>query len=605
MNTLFYSFTIGMLLTIIVIFLVYFLKKINKSQLQQVFSVNLILLITTCIFIFLQMQLSDKLDIAPIYFAYFYYIGIVFFPVSLYFTVDIFIHTKISFKPKHLLLFIIPLICLIGLWTNEKTSLFFSYYDLSLNKCEFGPLFILNEVYSYTLYLISIFKLVNYFRKNSGLFTQQLNLFLVGILFPFTLNLLGALKIIEITVYVAPISSTISIICFTLALFKFQLSDTLPIALTKIVNRISDGYIVLNEKNVITDYNLPFLQIFEIEEKSLDSMHLFDLLSLENFKGLDESTIISALKSVRESNETLIFEREFENLKKFLRIEINNLKTNDMFIGSLILIKDITEHHRDLEIIKSNQTMLIEKERLASLGEMISGVAHNLKTPIFSIIGATEGLTDLVNEYKSSIDDPTVTVEDHKDIAQDMTNWIEKLKEYTSYMSDIITAIRGQAASFNENTFETFTIDELIKRVNILMKHELQQALVTLNISYNLTKEINLHGNINSLIQIVNNLISNAIQSYQGEPNNSIDLNIENTDTLLKITIKDHGVGINPDIKERLFKEIITTKGKDGTGLGLFISYSNIKTQFGGDLTFESELGKGTSFEITLPIQAN
>jgi signal transduction histidine kinase len=276
-----------------------------------------------------------------------------------------------------------------------------------------------------------------------------------------------------------------------------------------------------------------------------------------------------------------------------------------MFIGGLILVKDITEHHKDLEIIKSNQNMLIEKERLASLGQMISGVAHNLKTPIFSITGAAEGLTDLVNEYKSSINDPTVTIEDHLDIAHDMSVWIEKIKDYTSYMSDIITAIRGQAASFTENTFEAFTMDELIKRVEILMKHELQQALVTLNISYNLTKEINLHGNINSLIQIVNNLISNAIQSYQGEPNNSIDLNIENTDTLLKITIKDHGVGINPDIKERLFKEIITTKGKDGTGLGLFISYSNIKTQFGGDLTFESELGKGTSFEITLPIQAD
>jgi signal transduction histidine kinase len=343
------------------------------------------------------MQLSDTLNIEPIYFSYFYYIGIVFFPVSLYFTVEIFVHTKINFKFKHLFLFVIPLICLVGLWTNEKTNLFFTHYDVTLNNCTFGPLFIINEIYSYLLYIISIIKLVNFFRKNSGLYTQQLNLFVIGILFPFVLNLLGALKIIEVTVYIAPISSAVSVICFTLALFKFQLSDTLPIALTKIVNRISDGYIVLNEKNIITDYNIPFFQIFDIEDQNIDSLHLFDLLALENFKGLDESTLISALKAVRESNETLIFEREFKTIHKFLRLEINNIKSNDMFIGSLLLIKDITEHHKDLEIIKSNQNMLIEKERLASLGQMISGVAHNLKTPIFSIAGATEGLTDLVN----------------------------------------------------------------------------------------------------------------------------------------------------------------------------------------------------------------
>jgi signal transduction histidine kinase len=524
----------------------------------------------------------------------------------MYFTVQIFIHTKINFKPKHLLLFVIPLVSLFGLWTNEKTNLFFTNYDINLNQCKFGPLFIINEIYSYLLYLVSIIDLIKFFRKNSGLFKEQLNLFLIGILFPFILNLLGVLKIIDVTVYIAPISSAVTIICFTLSLFKFKFSETLPIALTKIVNRLSDGYIVLNDKNIITDHNEPFEKLFDIEEIEIDSTHIFDLLSLKNFEGLEEATLISALKAVRESNETLVLEKEFVNIKKFFRLEINNLKSDEIFIGTLILVKDVTEHHKDLEIIKSNQNILMEKERLASLGQIISGVAHNLKTPLFSIAGATEGLSDLIEEYRTSIDDPEVTLDDHRAIAQDMDDWINKIKEYTSYMSDIITAIRGQAASFTEDTYETFTIDELLKRVNIIMKHELQQALITLNIDYNLSKEINLHGNINSLIQIINNLISNAIQSYKGEPYKTVDLSIEDIDeNTLKITITDYGCGIAPEVKDRLFKEIITTKGREGTGLGLFISYSNLKTQFNGNLSFESEQGKGTSFEITLPIIKN
>ena len=605
MNTLFYSFTIGSLLVVILLFLYYFLLKIKVTQLQQIFSVNMILLITTCTFIFLQMQLSSVLNIKPIYFAYFYYIGILFFPISLFFTVKIFVQTKITFKKRYLLLFIVPLISLFSLWTNEKFHLFFKVYDITLNNCQFGPMFLINETYSYILYFISVVILINFFIKNYELFSQELNLFLVGIIFPLFLNLLGTLKLIEVTIYITPISYAISTICFTLALFKFQLLDTVPIALTKVVEKMSDGYLVLNDKNIIIDYNSSFLKIFEIEDENINSLHIFDLLKLDNFKPLQETTIINGLKAVRGSNETLVFEKEFSYINKFLKIEVSNLKSNNLFIGSLLLFKDFTEHHKDVEIIKNNTNMLIEKERLASLGQMISGITHNLKTPVFSIVGATEGLTDLINEYKTSIDDSSVTSKDHKDIAKDMENWNNKIKDYTSYMSDIINAIRGQAATFTENTYETFTIDELMKKVNILMKHELQQYLITLNITYNLNREINLHGNINSLIQILNNLISNAIQRYNGIPNQSIDMNLENTEKELIITIEDHGMGIPPEIKDRLFKEIITSKGKNGTGLGLFISYSNLKTQFNGNLSFESEVGKGTTFKITLPILPN
>ena len=83
MNTLFYSFTIGSLLAVIVVFLFYFLLKMKTTQLQQIFSVNMILLITTCVYVFLQMQLSEFFNIPPVIFAKFYYIGIVLFPISL------------------------------------------------------------------------------------------------------------------------------------------------------------------------------------------------------------------------------------------------------------------------------------------------------------------------------------------------------------------------------------------------------------------------------------------------------------------------------------------------------------------------------------------
>ena len=569
MNVLFYSFTVAVFLAIIILFLIYLLKAITKTQLQQIFAVNLILLIVAFLFMFLQIQFSGKFGIDPIYFDYYSYIGIVFLPVSIYFTSLIFTNTRIRFKAKYLLLFVIPVISLLLLWTNNAHHLFFKEYSIQLSESVFGPWFYIHQIYTYFLYGLSILHLVNYFKKNSGIFSQQINLIVTGTVFPFIVNLLGTLGIIKLTVYITPIALAISLICFAIALFKFQLLSALPVALSKIVNRISDGYIVLNDKNIVTDYNQPFKHIFSIDNTDIKQIHIFDLLAMEEFDGLDETTIIKALKAVVDSNETLIFEQEFTNIEKYLRLEINSIKSDGVFIGALILFKDLTQHHKDLEAIKSSQNMLIEKERLASLGQMIGGIAHNLKTPIFSISGASEGLTDLINEYKSSITDSTVTIEDHYAIAKDMEDWVDKIKNYTAYMSDVITAVRGQAVALTNDVDETFTIEELVKRVDILMKHELKSALVTLNINIQTDKTYEMHGNINSLVQVINNIISNAIQSYNGKPDQKIDFSIFKENKKVIITITDYGCGMSEEVQEKLFKEMITTKGKKRNWLRL------------------------------------
>lgn len=294
---------------------------------------------------------------------------------------------------------------------------------------------------------------------------------------------------------------------------------------------------------------------------------------------------------------------DITNLDNTLSADDLPITSNDE-IGDLTLqfnaIQNLTKKH--VQQIHANQDKMVEKERLASLGQMIGGIAHNLKTPIMSIAGAAEGLSDLTKEYNSSIDDPEVTSKDHHDIAHDMDTWIDKIKTHTAYMSDIITAVKGQAVTLSENESDNFTIEELIKRINILMKHELKNALIDLNIDVKIDSSLVLNGNVNSLVQVVNNLISNAIQSYNGKTNESIDLVVDKDNSSIVILVADHGCGMPNDVKDKLFKEMITTKGKNGTGLGLFMSYSTIRGHFNGNMTFESEINKGTTFKIALPI---
>ena len=279
------------------------------------------------------------------------------------------------------------------------------------------------------------------------------------------------------------------------------------------------------------------------------------------------------------------------------------LTSNDEF-GNLIIsynkIQKLTRHN--VEQLHDNQETLMERERLASLGQLIGGIAHNLKTPIMSISGATEGLTDLIKEYDSSIDDPEVNHEDHHEIAKDMATWIDKIKMHIEYMSDIITAVKGQAVTLANEEEISFTVEELLKRVDILMKHELKNAMIYLNISMKTDENTLIHGDVNSLVQVINNMISNSIQAYGGETERNIDLVVKKDSNHLIISIADYGSGMPKTVKDRLFKEMITTKGKNGTGLGLYMSYSTIRAHFNGNITVESEEGKGTTFYITLPL---
>lgn len=578
------------------------LKSTNRNQLSKVFSFNLINLLICLIGQMAQLVFSFKYNEKPIYFDYFVYIGTCFLPISVYFTGKVFTNTKIKPKKSYILLFIEPVIALLVLWTNDFHHLFFKSYSTNMNEIVTGSMHTINTIYSYILLFWGVLSMLKSSIKNSGLFSKQSMLFILGVSIPIVINLLGTFKIVSMTIYYTPISFTLTMLFCALAIFRFNFLSVTPIALQKIVDRISDSYIVLNDDGSITDFNQTFLTTFNIKDSKDLRGQNFETFLKENNLYLNFKKIKNALPKVKNSEKTVSFDLYIRKIEKHFHIEINSILSEGASLGTLILFKDVTQHIEDMQKIKDTQETLMEAERLSSLGQLIGGIAHNLKTPIMSIAGAAEGLTDLVKEYDSSIDDPEVNSQDHHDIAKDMNEWIVKIKEYTEYMSDIITAVKGQAVTLSETENVSFDIDELVKRVDILMKHELKNALVYLNVQMKAPKNTTIHGDVNSLVQVINNMISNSIQAYNGKPEQYIDLTLEKQKNNLIISVKDYGSGLPQKVKEKLFKEMITTKGKNGTGLGLYMSYSTIKAHFNGDITFESEENEGTTFNIILPL---
>lgn len=580
----------------LIIGLTFFIRKQKKGKLKNIFILILSSMLIWTTSLIMQIIFQNA-NIDPFLFEKFASFGAVPISVAILFLGITFPNPKKNIK-KYYWLLIIPILTIIMTITNDYHHLFIKEYSTIGAKNVYGEYFPIHSIYSYACICIGLINLIKHMSKNSGFFSRQCVMIIIGTLIPLIVNILATYSGLNLSVYVTPISYSIAVLFFAFAIFKFKFLSITPVALQKIVDRISDAYLVLNEENTITDFNQTYLDIFKEKEEKIRNKNIIKYLEEKN---INPDKYEKAFEKIKDSDETIKFEQKISTMNKYFMIEINTITQNGEFLGKLILIKDITQHKEDMLAIKRNQDMIIERERLASLGQMIGGIAHNLKTPIMSISGAVEGIGNLIKEYELSIDNPQVNSEDHHAIANDMFEWTEKIKNYLEYMSDVITAVKGQAVNFSEEQQFTFTISDLIKHVNILMKHELKNAIVYLNTDIQCSENTTIKGTLNSLVQVIDNMISNAIQAYEGVPEKNIDLIVKKQGKNVIISVKDYGPGLPEKVQEKLFKEMITTKGKNGTGLGLYMSYSNIKAHFSGDITVETQKGEGTTFNIILP----
>ena len=567
------SLVLLLLSTLILFVMLYSINKTNsRKKLVRYFSILIVLLLIWNLGLTLQLLLTERLGVSPIYFDFITYFGIVFVPVTLLLIAVTFIKPDFKLKNKHFSLLIVPIISLATLYTNDFHHLFYIKYSTVLNEIIYGPFLYLHLIYTYSLIAISLILLLRHSIKYSGAFSIQSLLFLSAIAIPVIINIAGMLNIFNgMDIYLTPISFAASFLLIAISIFKFDFLNINTIATQLIIKAISDSYIVLNRENEITLCNNSFLDNFSIKEDELLNHNIYDIKEIR--KEFSKDDLDLSFELIRTTKKKITTEKYFKRTDKYFSIDVSPILKNDSYIGTLIILKDVTEKEHDKLKIKANQDLLVEQERLASLGQMIGGIAHNLKTPIFSVSGGLEGLSDLIKEFDESIDDPEVTSDDMHDIAKDMREWISKLKEHISYMSDVITTVKGQTVTMSESQNSKFTIKELFDHVMILMQHELKEKLTTLNISNNVPYNASIFGNINSLVQVINNLISNAIEAYMltdKEKIINLSANYNEADKHIIISIQDFGPGLPEKVQQKVFKEMITTKGKYGTGLRAF-----------------------------------
>lgn len=577
------------------------LKMKRKQQIHYAFLMTTICILVWSIIRLIQKILYNTLDVFYPELESVMYISVALLPIFVLMIGVVFAKTRVQWNWKYLLLFIIPLISIVVALTNSLHHWFIVEYSFISTEFVYGPYYIIHELYSYGCILVGLWFLVYFSIKNSGFFSKQSLLIIIGTAVPLVVIILSTQKIVTMSVIYENISFSVTMLFFAIAIFKFQLMNVVPIALQKIVDLISDSYIVVNEELEIIDYNQTFIETFGDVVKIARRKHLLDVLGSASVTFSLEK-ISEGFEFAKKRHINSAFEEYISgpDIDKHFEIEIIPIYSTNKYLGSILLFKDVTEHKRHIEIIKRNQEVLMEQERMASLGQMIGGIAHNLKTPIMSLSGGIEALHDLVTEYRESLTDPQVKQEDHIEIAKEMEEWLNKMKPYCRYMSDVISAVKGQAVRMNDSSSDKFTVGELLKRIEVLMHHELKISHCSLDIQSSIDPNTEIIGELNNLVQIFDNIISNSIQSYEGRPG-KVNLLVSKKEEEINFVFQDFGKGIPESVQPRLFKEMVTTKGKDGTGLGLYMSYSTIKGRFDGNMWFSSVEGEGTSFNITIP----
>ncbi len=506
----------------------------------------------------------------------------------------------------------VPTLTMLMIFTNNYHHLYYKVFSLSSTEVRFGPYFFLHSAYTYFCVICSVFIIIRFALKTKvRLHLLQAALFTVGSMFPSLVNLLVVTNVIQSTIALTPISFSVTLFFHGIIIYGLHFFDIKPIAMQQLINWIGDGYLVINQSELIVSYNHAFSEVFGERYRIRENIHLQECVREDDAENKTAFyNLLTAIRSCRESQTKVTYEQammmpsEQGYTKCFYMVEVTPLIMKSEICGFLTILRDITQVKKNMQRLQDNQVKMMEQERLAFLGQMVGGLAHNLKTPIMSISGSVSAVENLVRECTASIGDPEVTSEDYCEIYREMDGWLLRVREACSYMSDIINAVKGQAGNMNVSTKEDFSLAEALKRVSLLLRHELLNNRCTLKTEGALQGEnVLIHGDINNLVQVINNLVSNAIDAQLPDGRHDIIVRLDKDERFLKITITDFGSGIPESVRQKLLQEMVTSKGTLGTGLGVFISNTVIRAKFDGSIRFEDNPEGGTIWEISIPLE--
>ena len=334
---------------------------------------------------------------------------------------------------------------------------------------------------------------------------------------------------------------------------------------------ISEGIALVSAEGVIQRSNTAFAQLAGRPVTTIGGERLCETLFGEH------EALAPLLRTAVAGGRPAPVVRRSEKLNRMLRVAVAPVERAVSDASAVVVVEDITEQ-------QALEAQLIQSEKMAAVGTLVSGVAHELNNPLTSIAGLSEFLLE-----QSA---PGAPGREHLRIIN------EQADRAGHIVRDLLTFARKGPAER-----EPVDLGDVVQRTLALLGYELRRRSVTAEIVVAPALPPVL-GDRHQLQQVVLNLVTNAVQAVtdlpRGRPRRvAIRLRLEDGRVVLRVA--DTGPGLTDEVRAQMFSPFFTTKAPgEGTGLGLFVSYG-IAESHGGTLTAESRLGQGATFVLALP----
>jgi signal transduction histidine kinase len=333
-----------------------------------------------------------------------------------------------------------------------------------------------------------------------------------------------------------------------------------------IIENINLGIVVLTGLNIIKTWNNIMEQKFKIPAEKAINRKAHTIFGIELWKKIyDQKKGISTIDSVTV---------EIEDEELIFAIYISPLRDNmGKRIGTILVFEDVTE-----KVFIQNQ--LITSEKMASLGLLSAGIAHEVNTPLTGISSYCQFLLDNPKDFKN-------------------IDLILKIQEQVLRANKIIRSLLDFSRQKGEQPIE-LDMNEVINESIALIEHKLKQKNIQLKRDFHFNQK--LYGFPTRFQQLFINLLLNSVDAI-GHPDGVISIHGAETDGNLSIHIKDNGKGIESKDLDKIFDPFFTTKGEGkGTGLGLSIVYTIVEEHF-GEIKVNTKANKGTTFYLDFPLE--
>ncbi|MBF0120041.1 MAG: HAMP domain-containing histidine kinase [Desulfobacterales bacterium] len=319
-----------------------------------------------------------------------------------------------------------------------------------------------------------------------------------------------------------------------------------------------------------------------------------------NQKNISQSIYASCF---RKNNEILIHGEYDINEYTYMNQKMISMN-RDMNNFQRELIKEKTLLENTLNELKQTQNQLIQSEKMASLGRMVAGFAHEINTPIGVAITASSSMYDTQeNIFKmlnqEEVEEDTL-VQELKDLREASLLILKNLRR----AGELVKSFKRTSINQSSDIVSLFSMYDIINDVIVSLNSIFKKTEIKIDFKCPLT--LHIYSFPGAISQIITNLIMNSF--YYGFKNGTlpgmITINVRKESQIIYIEFKDTGLGMDEKTQAKIFEPFFTT-GRDigGTGLGLFICYNITKNQLKGDISCHSSKGQGAIFNIQFPVE--